>query len=100
MIGRDLLIKNKELAKWWVQITHDERFDQVIALVLAELAESCNSWERLRGGNESLNLLKRITDNQDCGKVYPSAKLDHRTVDQIRSAPVQPQAIMLGTKTK
>lgn len=92
MNGANLLRRNKELAYWWVSVIHDDRFDQVIALARAEMAEEGLETEKLLGANHAFNLIQTMTDNADYANEFPSPGLDHRTLGEIsKDRAVKPQ---------
>lgn len=95
MTGKSLLHRDIDLCKWWVSISHDPRFDAVIGHVKAELADSSNTWDMLKGGTAALNLLATITDNPEESQVFPNAGLDYRSLDEISKrhgmTPIQPK---------
>jgi hypothetical protein len=78
MSGRTLLLWDKELAAWWVSVSHDHRFQQVITLARADMSETVSSVEHLQGANAMLNLLQTFSDGDDSFVPFPSPGLIHR----------------------
>lgn len=89
MSGQYLLQQDKELCKWFVSLSHDPRFLQVLGHVRAELCEEDLPSDNLRGANHALALLLTITDNQTGFDAVPGPGLDHRTLEQILESTTQ-----------
>jgi hypothetical protein len=79
----DLLKRNSDLAKWWASVVHDDRFEFLSLLVLADLAKAQLPPEELKGATSLLDKLATITDNLDLQTTTPNPGLDHRTIEQI-----------------
>lgn len=78
MGGKTILLRDKELANWWVGIARDERFERVCALARAELFESDLTPDRLRGANDAISTLTHFADNEDNGRKFPNPGLHHQ----------------------
>ena len=83
MSGKSLIHRDKKLCEWFVTIAHDERFEQVLGHIRAELCEEDLPSDSLRGANHALALLQTITDNETGFDRVPGPGLDHRTPEQI-----------------
>jgi hypothetical protein len=83
MSGKDLFQRDKKLCAWWVGITHDDRFEQVLALVRAELSEQTLEREQMAGANKAFQTLCTIVENEPSDGVVVKTRLDHRSVAEI-----------------
>jgi hypothetical protein len=83
MNAKEALLRDKELAKWLVSVTHDPRWENVEIIVRAYLADTAPSWEELKGGNAALSLLTSITDNDPTSPSLPTPGLDKRNLTEI-----------------
>ncbi len=77
MSGKDSLLRNKELTSWWVSVAHDDRFELLMTHVRAELAETSEGWDRLKGANAALDLIATITDSDHSSAIIPTSGIDH-----------------------
>lgn len=78
MSGKTLLKRDKELAKWWASVSHDDRFEQVCALARAELFEAGVSQEKLAGANLVITTLTEFVDNDAGSTKFPNPGLVHQ----------------------
>ena len=77
MTASDLLHRDKPLSEWWISVCHDSRFDQVVALARAKLAESPLEREQMTGANKAIETLRTITDGDEGGAEFPTPGLIH-----------------------
>jgi hypothetical protein len=78
MTGKHLLLRDKQLAAWWADISHDPRFDQVMSLASFQIAASNPTQETMQGVNSIIQLLPTFSDNEDgSSQLIPSPGLIH-----------------------
>lgn len=63
MSPKSIFLKDKDLAKWWVSVAHDDRFEKVASFVLAEIALSAPNQPYLEGAKGVLDTMATISDN-------------------------------------
>ena len=75
MNPKAVLLEDKELAKWWVSIVHDSRFNKVSTLAIAALATI--RAEEVRGALTMLNILETFPNPEPKNTPFPSPGLVH-----------------------
>jgi hypothetical protein len=90
MTSKSLLLLNKDLCAWWVSVSHDPKFDQLLVHLRAQLPDEVDGWEQLKGANKTLELLLTITDNPPSTSDMLSPGLDQRTVAEIMAPQAKP----------
>ena len=83
MGGKSILLRDKELANWWVAVARDERFERVCALARAELFEADLTPERLKGANDVIATLTQFADNEATAKKFPNPGLRHQMPERV-----------------
>jgi hypothetical protein len=75
--GKDILLKNKPLAEWWISVANDNRFSEVIALVRSDLC--FNPWgrEEFSAANSALNALAQIVASDRVSTEMPKSGIIH-----------------------
>lgn len=77
MSGRDLVLRDKELAQWWNGVAKDTRFDQVINLCKADSFTAGANADSVKGINNFIDLLTHIAENPTPNPSYPTPGLVH-----------------------
>ena len=70
-------IGKQSLSEWWVTVTHDERFAQVLTYARADAFERHMPYEHLVGAGEMLDTLMTFSDNEETFAEFPSPGLHH-----------------------
>ena len=79
MGGKTILMGDKELAKWWVSVTHDDRFETICALARAELFEMNPPPDQVKGANIIIDTLTHFADSTiDGARKFPTPGLVHQ----------------------
>ena len=68
----------QSLAEWWVTVVHDDRFQQVVTYARAHAYELHWPIERLIGGDDMLETLQTLADNEETFAEFPGPGLQHR----------------------
>lgn len=83
MTGKDLLLRDKELAKYWASISKDDRFERVVSLACYHIAAGNPAQERMAGANQLAELLLVFADGELSAQPIPKSGLTHiRTTPQ------------------
>jgi len=77
MNAKALFLRDKELTKWWVNVVHDDRFEQVCAYALADFTATVKSHDELTGAKDFIERLATISDNDESFQEMPSPGLIH-----------------------
>lgn len=63
MTAKELFLKDKELAAWWVSVCHDDRFERVLLYVRSALMDTQPERTEIKGAETVLAFLATISDN-------------------------------------
>lgn len=63
MDAKALFLRDKDLAKWWVAVAHDSRFEQACAYALVDFLSGPRTADEVQGAKDFINSLGTITDN-------------------------------------
>jgi hypothetical protein len=85
MNSTELLRQNKELAAWWIQTFHDPKFDQIVALTRAQLAESEIEKTEMHGVNLCLMTFQTLGDDNTFLREEPTTGLIHDIDEYVRT---------------
>lgn len=84
MTPKEQFLKDKELAKWWASIAHDERFEKALVYCQAQFMQSRPDTAQLSGVLAFIDTLLAISDNApsdfDLSAANPGM---HHDVDQM-----------------
>ena len=83
MNPKSVFLEDKELAKWWVNIARDSRFEKVAVLAVARLAITSILPNRVEGGIAILDIMREFTDPDPTSPPFPSPGLIHETPKRI-----------------
>lgn len=76
--AKEVFQSNKELTKWWVSVTHDNRFDLVAVHARAQVAELRLTQEQAIGADLMMNLLANLPESEDRAMTFPNPGLHHQ----------------------
>ena len=85
--GKQQLEINAQLKAWWVAVSHDPNFDQILVLARAELCETSTGWDALKGGNAAFDMLLHFTDSDDLPSMPLSSGIDHHFNEPPKGLP-------------
>lgn len=83
MIAKQLFLRDKPLAGYWVAIARADDFARVCTYARAELMEGRPTQEQLTGAEMILDVLTRLADNEEPDVPFPSPGL-HHNIDSKR----------------
>lgn len=85
--SKDLFLKDKALAKYWVSIARDDRFARIVTFARGAVMEALPRQEQLQGAEMVIDVLLHIADNPEDAPPFPSPGLIHN----IDSKPEKPK---------
>ena len=89
--GKDQLTHDPALQAWWISVSHDPKFDQLLVLVRAELSETATDIALLKGANNALTLMQKFADSDEVGAEMPDTGLVHQMPEpKYQMAPEKP----------
>jgi hypothetical protein len=77
MTPKDLFIKDKELCKWWGEISTSDNFGKVIVYARAQMFDEKCSSEELAGANKFIAALNRLDEAPATKPQFPSSGINH-----------------------
>lgn len=63
--GKALFLADKDLVRWWIEVSHNSNFEKVSALVESQLFHSGFTSEQMKGAESALNLLATFADSEE-----------------------------------
>ena len=90
--GKDQLTHDPALQAWWISVSHDPKFDQLLVLVRAELSETATDIALLKGANNALTLMQKFADSDEVGAEMPDTGFVHQMPEpKYQMAPEKPK---------
>lgn len=86
MNAKNLFLKEKDLAPYWVKIAHDSQFEHVLMFARAEFIETQPTQDEIRGAERFITLLQTLSENEPQFTELPSPGL-HHLVDKLPEKP-------------
>lgn len=90
MNAKENFLRDKDLVKWWVSITHDPRYDAVVTHARSMIMESAMERAEMVGARHILGVLETMAETPDKAFEFPSPGVIHN-VDKMPDPPVEEQ---------
>lgn len=85
--SKEIFLRNRELAKWWASITHDNRFTEVATFARAEIMEQRPTQDQMVGAELLIHTLSTLPEGEANPFEFPTPGLHH----QSDKPPVRPK---------
>ena len=76
--SKEIFLKDKELAKWWVGVTRDSRFTAVLTYGRAEIMEARPTQEQMVGAELLIHTLTNLPETDAAEFDFPNPGLHHQ----------------------
>ncbi len=77
MNAKSNFLKRRELTKWWVAVSHDDRFAEVITHARAMMLETVPERVAVAGAEEFIKILENMTEGPENNVPFPSPGIIH-----------------------
>lgn len=75
--SKDIFLKDKELVKWWVSVTHNDRFEAILTFARAEIMENRPTQDQMIGSELLIHTLSTLAETEAASFDFPNPGLHH-----------------------